>query len=451
MDFTNPDVMDLWARLLDRFNQIGVDGYKLDYGEDVQVGFGGNRLFYSFHDGSNELTMHHRYATFYHQAYLNTLPPFDTTEEDNPHKVDAFVLGRSTTFGGQQYVHALWPGDLDSDFRTHLEEDYWVGGMPAGVIAGLTLAASGFPFFAADTGGFRNDRPTQEVLIRWAWQTAFSAIMQVGGGGTSHFPWAESSPNEPVYDEQGIQWMKEAAQWNLRLSDYRFTYGLKARRTGRPLLRPFGLAYPQDGRHPNDVYLLGPDLLVAPVFGESTRSIPLPEGNWFDFWTNELIVGPATVERTVPLGSQALFIRQGALIPLLDPEIQTLTDVLPNTTDAMLPSVRSILDDPGGLRFIVGVGQDARYLNHEGSQIELQSQQIVLTPGSRFPYFELDLHFDPQAPLPSSITVDQLPLIWGDESDWDQCTACLWDKGNGRLWVRLPPHRNQLQNIEWTL
>ena len=73
MDFTNPGAMELWARLLERFNQFNVAGYKLDCGEDVQVGIGG-RFRFDFFDGSDEMTMHHRYATFYHRAYLNTLP-----------------------------------------------------------------------------------------------------------------------------------------------------------------------------------------------------------------------------------------------------------------------------------------------------------------------------------------------------------------------------------------
>ena len=460
MDFTNPAVMELWARLLDRFNRFGVSGYKLDYGEDVQVGFGGNRLRYDFFDGSNELTMHHRYATFYHRAYLQTLTPASPRSEtellapnSNPHQVNGFLLGRSSTHGGQQYVHALWPGDLDSDFRRYLEDDYWVGGLPAAVIGGLTLSVSGFPFYGSDTGGFRNNRPSQEVLIRWAWQTAFSAIMQVGGGGSSHFPWAEAGDSEEIYDEQGITMMREAARWNMRLSDYRFSYGLIARETGQPLLQPFGFAYPYDGRHPDDVYLLGPDLLVAPIISsESQRSVPLPEGQWLDFWTSEFFIGPSTIEKEVELGSQALFIRIGAIIPLLHPEVQTLNPVNRDRSEVATTTTIDQLSHP--LTWLlappIDENQSEEYINHEGSRIILTSDQALIEPSMNSPYpaFEVEIRHDPSLRF-TELEVNEIPVIWIDNDLSDECSSCAWYSAGGQLHVRLEPHLDAPQLLTW--
>ena len=449
MDFTHPDVVSLWSNLLDRFNTFNVSGYKLDYGEDVQIGVAGNRLFYSFYDGSDELTMHHKYATYYHRTYLNTLPPHPPRADgDQPHLVDGVILGRSSTFGGQQYTHLLWPGDLDSDFSLHLADDYWVGGLPAAVIGGLTLASSGFPFFASDTGGFRGERPTQEVLIRWAWQTAFSAVMQIGGGGTSHFPWVEASDQEPQYDEDGIRWMREATQWNIRLADYRFTWGLNARYTGAPLLRPFGMSYPLDGRHPDDAYLLGPDLLVTPIIHSSdTRSSPIPEGIWLDFWTQEAISGPAEVERTVPLGSQALFLRQGALIPLLDESIETLNPVADE-------QIRSHAEDSGALIWLVAPGIDHEYINHDGTMASLHEDQLILTPSEEintYDQFELDLRFDRESSPIESISVNEEMLLWVMNLDeFERCEVCIWGQSLGRVRAKLPPHIEVTQVITWT-
>ena len=62
MDFTNPATVDLWQDLLSRFSSLGVAGYKLDYAEDIQVGLLGARMHFSFFDGSDELTMHHKYS-----------------------------------------------------------------------------------------------------------------------------------------------------------------------------------------------------------------------------------------------------------------------------------------------------------------------------------------------------------------------------------------------------
>ena len=474
MDFTNPDAVDLWQRLLQRFNTYNVAGYKLDYGEDVQVGINNRRLGFSFHDGSNELTMHHKYASYYHQTYLDTLPKIPARPDGDPaHVVDGFILGRSSTYNGQDRVHALWPGDLDSDFTTHLEDEYWVGGLPAGVVAGLTLAASGFPIFAADTGGFRNGRPTQEVLIRWAWQTAFSAIMQVGGGGSSHFPWAEAGSNEEVYDEQGIVWMREAAQWNMRLADYRFTWALHARQYGTPLMRPWGMSYPKDGRHPHDAYLLGPDLLIAPIIGEQdTREVPIPTGVWLDFWTQEGVTGPIDITRQIPLGSQAVMIRQGAIIPLLDEKIVTLNRV---SEEAENQGIHSRINQPGTLTWLIAPGQDNTYQNHDGHEVTLQAQNIHINPAPPlnfiapegideaqlqraqvlyelpvYPQFQLDVRFDANQATADAFYLDQVLLSEvNDAQEWYECLACVWHTQPGRVRIKLPPHQGVAQVITW--
>ena len=45
---------------------------------------------------------------------------------------------------------------------------------------GLTLGPSGFPFYGADTGGYRHSPGNRELFIRWFQQTALSSVMQVG-------------------------------------------------------------------------------------------------------------------------------------------------------------------------------------------------------------------------------------------------------------------------------
>jgi alpha-D-xyloside xylohydrolase len=59
---------------------------------------------------------------------------------------------------------------------------------------------------------------------------------------------------------------------------------------GIPPVRAVVMDYPEA---PNawtldDQYILGEDLLVAPLFArQAERQVYLPHGEWFDFWTGE--------------------------------------------------------------------------------------------------------------------------------------------------------------------
>jgi alpha-D-xyloside xylohydrolase len=67
-------------------------------------------------------------------------------------------------------------------------------------------------------------------------------------------------------------------------------------------------------------YMLGPYLLVVPVFNEEGRCrFYLPPGPWYDFWTNQRVDGPAHREVDVPLERMPLFVRGDSVLPLAPP------------------------------------------------------------------------------------------------------------------------------------
>jgi alpha-glucosidase len=68
----------------------------------------------------------------------------------------------------------------------------------------------------------------------------------------------------------------------------------------------------------DDSYLLGDAVLVAPVLEEGAvrRLVYLPAGDWYDFWTNELIAGEREIEVMAPLERLPLFVRAGTVLPL---------------------------------------------------------------------------------------------------------------------------------------
>ncbi len=99
-----------------------------------------------------------------------------------------------------------------------------------------------------------------------------------------------------------------------------YTQAWEASNTGLPLMRAMWLHYPADerARGLGTQYLWGRDLLVAPVFtpGAVSREVYLPEGRWYDWFTNESHAGGRTITRAVDLATMPIYIRAGAIVPL---------------------------------------------------------------------------------------------------------------------------------------
>lgn len=109
----------------------------------------------------------------------------------------------------------------------------------------------------------------------------------------------------------------------VRLTPYMYTLCSEAAQTGIPSVRGLVLEYPDDpvtwGNATKYEYLLGRDILVAPVFTPEAKrdSIYLPEGKWYDFWDGTEYPGKQTLMGyNAPLDKLPLFVRGGAIIPM---------------------------------------------------------------------------------------------------------------------------------------
>ncbi len=320
VDFTSPEASAWWSSLVSNVVELGARGFKLDYGEDVIVEVGGSRPGLRFASGETERTGHSTFPQGYHQSYRNAL--------DAIAPGDGFLLVRASSWGGQRIADIIWPGDLENDFST--AADGRVGGLPAAINAMMSLAASGFPAFGSDTGGYRGGVPTREVLLRWAEHTALSPILQLGGGGDSHAPWQ--------FDAEATRIYRSLAQLHNDLVPYLRMHAIAASRDGTPVVRSLTLANPTDAAARMDpyTYLLGEDLLVAPVTtaGATMRHLHVPRGTWVHWFDGTSFDGPRDVDVPVPLGTPALFVRRGAVIPMYAGDLETLvTSEDPTTVD----------------------------------------------------------------------------------------------------------------------
>jgi alpha-glucosidase (family GH31 glycosyl hydrolase) len=99
-------------------------------------------------------------------------------------------------------------------------------------------------------------------------------------------------------------------------------YGLfaEARRTGAPIMRPLFWHYQKDSTAVaiGDQFLLGRDLLVAPIVkqGARARAVYLPQGDWFDFWSGEKFAGGQHIVAHADLETLPLYVRAGGIVPM---------------------------------------------------------------------------------------------------------------------------------------
>ncbi len=433
VDLTNPDAYDWWQGLIRNYTDMGIEGFKMDYGEDIVPGLGGTRTPWEFFDGSNELIMHARYQLFYHRVYAETIPD------------DAFLICRGGTYGDQANVSLIWPGDLDASLTRHGEEvedndgDFvvGVGGLPSALVAGQTLGVSGFPFFASDTGGYRHSPPNKETFMRWYEHTALTPAMQVGTS-SNDVPWEYDNDNG--FDDESLTWYRTYARLHLRLFPFFWTYAKDLHVSGRPILRSLGLAHPELGEHPWDTYLLGEELFVAPVHeeGATQRTALLPPGEWMDWFDGELYTGGQTVTVEAPLWKLPLFLKRGAVVPMLRPTIDTMSPTTePDTVD-------SYVTDAGRLYAVLAAGEDGSFDIFDGAKLSQRmdgNTLIVETQnGDEFNQgFMLQIFLIQSEP--SELQMDDQTM--SAQSDLDELADV--DSGyaftselGGTLWIRVP-------------
>ncbi|MEP6859682.1 MAG: TIM-barrel domain-containing protein [Deltaproteobacteria bacterium] len=373
IDFTNADAYAWWQQELSTYTLplggggLGVEGFKLDYGEDIVVGLNGQRTPWQFADGSDERTMHRGYTLLYHQIYRDQLA------HDG-----AFLLTRTGRWGDQTKGMIIWPGDLDATFDragAMVGSTKAVGGLPAAVIKGLSLSASGFPFYASDTAGYRHSPATNECWSRWVEANAVASAMEVGDASSAQ-PWEFTADNGRT--QHSLDVYQKYAALHLRLFPYAWTAAQDIAHSGRPIVRPFGLAFPEAGAHPDDEFAFGDAILVAPIVtqGATSREVVFPVGTWIDWWTGERITGPATKTVTADLDTLPLYVRAGGLVPMLRDTIDTLAPV----TGA---GIESFANDPGVL-WVRASNDAAQATIYDGTELTATATTFHYTPGSVF-------------------------------------------------------------------
>ncbi len=281
LDFSDPAAVAWYEGKLRGLFDQGVSVIKADFGEDSPL----PGLYASERTGWHE---HNLYPVRYNDVV------FDVTVEETG---EGILWGRSAWAGSQRYpVH--WGGDAENTNSA----------MAATLRAGLSMGLSGFTYWAHDMGGFVN-RPSAELYRRW---TAFGAL-------TSHTRAHGAPPREPwEYGEEFEADFRRAIELKYRLMPYIYAQSVEASSNGHPLMRTLFFEYPDDPTSwlVEDQYLLGADLLVAPLFDDTdSRRVYLPPGEWIDYQSGEAYEGARWHEIAAGDVPIVLLVRSGAVIP----------------------------------------------------------------------------------------------------------------------------------------
>lgn len=182
---------------------------------------------------------------------------------------------------------------------------------------GLSLALSGFGYWAHDIGGFEGN-PDPALFKRWIAFGLFSSHSRLHGSGSFRVPWLV----DPT--EEASRVLSHFVSWKHRLMPYLFAQALATHRTGIPMLRSALLEFPDDpiSWHLDTQYFLGDSLLVAPVFNEEGDiTYYVPKGKWYGLIDGKVRQGPGYVTEQHDFFSLPVLLRPGKVVVLGSKEL----------------------------------------------------------------------------------------------------------------------------------
>lgn len=299
LDFTNPATVRWWRRRIELSLDLGASGFMQDFGEQVQDGM-------RFADGSGGRVMHNRYPVLWHRLSRRIADDYARRKRLRDPIWFFTRAGYSGRPGSAAYEMSNFPGD---------ETTEWGAGSGLRSLAPdmLNRAVGGAFGFSTDIGGyidFLDGAPDAELFTRWSEWAALTPYFRVHNSAVNgtRMPWS--------YGEPTLGRWKALAALHERALPYVRRLWRQGRRTGMPPTRPLWLAYPGDGRAraQDQQWMLGPDVLVAPVVeeGASGRSVYFPRGCWRRPGSGRRVCGPRTARVDAPLGRLPYFFRAGS-------------------------------------------------------------------------------------------------------------------------------------------
>ena len=291
VDFTNPDAYK-WYKNLIKENMIGLGmgGWMADFGEYLPV----DCVLCS---GEDPEKIHNRWPAIWAQMNRDAIAECGKQDE-------VFFFTRAGHTGTISASTMMWTGDQHVDWSVD-------DGLPSVIPATLSLAMSGYGVTHSDVGGYTtimHMRRSKELLMRWEEMNIFSPLFRSHEG------------NQPVNnvqfddDEELIRHISWASRMHAALKPYLTELVQENADKAVPVMRPLFYHYDEDRAYTETTeYLLGKDILVAPVLREkkTSRKVYLPEDQWVHLFTEKEFKG-GSYDVEAKLGCPPVFVRKSS-------------------------------------------------------------------------------------------------------------------------------------------
>lgn len=291
IDFTNPAAYD-WYKELIKKNLIGLGlgGWMADFGEYLPT----DCVLYS---GEDPEKVHNTWPAIW--AKLNREAISECGVED-----EVFFFTRAGYTGTVKASTMMWNGDQHVDWSID-------DGLPSVIPATLSLAMSGYGLTHSDIGGYTtimHMRRSKELLMRWCEMNAFTPLMRSHEGN-------QPVNNVQLYDDtELLTHLARMTELHVALKEYLKDAVEKNAKECVPVMRPLFYHYKEaDAYTEMTEYLLGRDILVAPIMeeGAKMRRVYFPKDRWIHIFSGKVYEG-GSYEVEAPMGQPPVFIREEA-------------------------------------------------------------------------------------------------------------------------------------------
>lgn len=295
-DFTSPKARLWWIEQMKVYHDASINGYWNDMNEPAVDGPLPDNLVFDF-DGrkATSAEAHNYYGMLMARASFEAFQKYGGNSRP-------FVLSRAG-FAGVQRYSAVWSGDNQARDE-HIQ---------LGALLNNQLGLVGVPFVGPDLGGYIGDG-NKELFRRWIESGVFSPYLR------NHRE-AYAAANEPwAYGEETETVARTYIRFRYRLMPYLYSEFREAGQTGMPISRCLCIDFPFDDAvyaHNNQYeFLFGDALLVNPMTSkETTKTTHLPEGEWYDLFSDKKVAGGAEFTANYPTYRIPIFVKASSVIP----------------------------------------------------------------------------------------------------------------------------------------